>query len=261
MGCGWLGLPLAKSFITEGYSVYGTSTSKEKLTVLKKIGIHPFHISLSDTDIKGPISDFLDTCETLIVNVPPKLRGKGPKASYVGKMTLLLEHIKNSSVKQLIFVSSTSVYSDAQGTVTEEITPEPSSESGKQLLQSEQLFIGDQKIESTIVRFGGLIGPDRHPVSMLSRKESLKDGTAPVNLIHLNDCIRILVAIVEENQWGKTFNAVHPNHPKKQDYYVEKAKLKGLELPSYETSEDKIYKKITSSSLFLTKMYANFTSL
>jgi nucleoside-diphosphate-sugar epimerase len=261
MGCGWLGLPLAKSLVQEGYLVYGTTTSEEKLTLLEKEGIHPFHIALSDTEIRGPISNFLNSCETLIVNVPPKLRGSGPNASYVGKMKLVLNHIKDSTIKQVIFVSSTSVYGDTQGVVTEETIPQPTSESGRQLIVSEQLFKNQTKINPTIVRFGGLIGPDRHPVTLLVKKEFLTDGTAPVNLIHLNDCIRILSAIIKEDQWGETFNAVHPNHPEKQHYYPEKARFKGLKRPYYETSENKIYKTITSCKPFLTKLYADFTPL
>lgn len=261
MGCGWLGLALAKSLIQDGYFVHGTTTSEEKLTVLEKEGIHPFHITLSDTAIQGPITDFLNSCETLVVNVPPKLRGSGPNVSYVGKMRLLLNHIKESTLKQVVLVSSTSVYADTQGNVTEETIPKPTSESGRQLIESEQLFKHQTKINPTIVRFGGLIGPDRNPVTMLSRKEFLSDGTAPVNLIHKNDCIRILTAIIKEDQWGETFNAVHPNHPEKQHYYPEKAKSKGLKLPYYETSENKTYKTITSCKPFLAKLYADFTPL
>ena len=261
MGCGWLGFPLAKSFIQEGYSVYGTTTSKEKLEILENEGIHAFQITLSDTEIQGSITKFLNSCETLIVNVPPKLRGKGPKVSYVGKMQVLLEHIKDSTIKQVVFVSSTSVYGDTQYRVTEEIMPVPTSESGKQLIECEQLFKHQTKIDPTIVRFGGLIGPNRNPVTMLVKKKFLIDGTAPVNLIHLNDCIKILVAIVKEDQWGETFNAVHPNHPEKQHYYGAKAKSEGLELPFYETSNHKTYKTIDSYKSFLIKMHTNFTPL
>jgi nucleoside-diphosphate-sugar epimerase len=261
IGCGWLGLPLAKSLKVEGYSIFGTTTSKDKMNLLKKVGIQAFQIELSDSEIKGPITDFLNSCETLIINVPPKLRGPGPKASYVGKMQLLLEQLQNSTITHVVFVSSTSVYSDAQGTVTEETTPKPTSESGKQLLQCEQLFKKNNKIKTTIVRFGGLIGPDRHPITMLSGKENLKDGNAPVNLIHLNDCILIIKEIINQRQWGKTYNAVHPAHPTKRDYYTQKAIEKGLELPNYSSSLPKKYKIINFCSVFLTKISVNFTSL
>ncbi|MDC1274067.1 SDR family NAD(P)-dependent oxidoreductase, partial [Flavobacteriaceae bacterium] len=36
IGCGWLGLPLAKSLISNNYKVKGSTTRKNKLTVLNK---------------------------------------------------------------------------------------------------------------------------------------------------------------------------------------------------------------------------------
>lgn len=261
IGCGWLGLPLAKSLIAEGYSIFGTTTSKDKLRLLKKEGIHAFQIELSESEVKGPIQDFLKSCETLIVNVPPKMRESGPQTSYVEKMQQLLKQLQNSTIAHVVFVSSTSVYSDAQGTVTEETIPKPSSESGKQLLECEQLFANTTEFKSTIVRFGGLIGPDRHPITVLSGKQNLKNGDAPVNLIHLNDCIVIVKEIIKQQQWGKTFNAVHPAHPTKRDYYTQKAIEKNVEPPNYTASLPKTYKIIKFCSNFLIKMSANFTSL
>ena len=34
LGCGWLGLPLAKSLIKNNYTVYGTTTNKSKIELL-----------------------------------------------------------------------------------------------------------------------------------------------------------------------------------------------------------------------------------
>ncbi len=261
MGCGWLGLPLAKNLLAEGYTVNGTTTSEEKLPVLAKAGIHAFLISVSETEVDGDIQGFLNPCEIIIINVPPGLRGDGAKASYVGKMKCLLTHIKESPVKKVIFVSSTSVYGDEQGEVTEETLPIPTTESGKQLLESELLFKNSTGFKSSIVRFGGLIGPDRHPVTMLSGRKNLQNGDAPVNLIHLNDCILVLQRIINEEQWEATFNAVHPNHPQKQDYYTKKALERGLEPPKFLISPSKTHKIISSNNLYLTKMYSDFTSI
>lgn len=261
MGCGWLGFSLAKSLIREGYTINGTTTTEKKLSVLNKAGINAFHVSITETKIQGAIDDFLEPCEVLIINVPPGLRGIGAKESYVAKMQLLLEHIKASGVKKVIFVSSTSVYGDDQGEVTEENIPIPTTESGKQLLKSEDLFYNQADFKTTIIRFAGLIGPDRHPVTMLTGKENLKNGNAPVNLIHLNDCIFIIKQIIHQNQWGKLFNAVHPAHPSKELYYTQTAIVRGLEPPKYGTSIPKNHKTINSSSPFLAKIRSNFTSL
>jgi 3-hydroxyisobutyrate dehydrogenase-like beta-hydroxyacid dehydrogenase len=47
LGCGWLGLPLAKALLENGFAVKGSTTSQEKLSVLENSGIQPFLIALS----------------------------------------------------------------------------------------------------------------------------------------------------------------------------------------------------------------------
>ena len=260
MGCGWLGLPLAKALIKNGYDVHGTTTSKDKLPELEKEGINAYLISLSEEKIAGNISDFLADAEVLIINIPPKLRG-GNKENYVKKMQLLLESVKAAKTKKVIFVSSTSVYGNIEGEVTEETIPQPNTESGKQLLASEDLFKNTSELRTTIIRFGGLIGPDRHPINMLSGRKGLKNGNHPVNLIHLDDCISILSLVIKNNWWGEIFNAVYPLHPAKKEYYHQVAAKKGIILPEYGQKSQISGKEIDSSRLLYVKKYIFTTSI
>ena len=39
LGCGWLGEPLISSFLEEGFSVKGSTTSEEKIEMLEALGI------------------------------------------------------------------------------------------------------------------------------------------------------------------------------------------------------------------------------
>ncbi|WP_282159869.1 SDR family oxidoreductase [Ulvibacterium marinum] len=260
MGCGWLGLPLAKSFVDEGYSVHGSTTSEEKLPVLEKEGIQPFLISLSEEGPKGPVLHFLKDVDSIIINVPPKLRG-GNRENYIEKIRGLYNAVKASSVQKIVFVSSTSVYGDIDGEVTEDTLPKPHTESGRQLLTTEDIFRNDNQLYTTVVRFGGLIGPKRHPVTMLSGRTGLANGAAPINLIHLDDCIAILKKIVVQGWWNEVFNAVYPDHPPKAEYYSMEARKRGIPVPDY--SEDSVQKgkKVMSSSLILVKKYRFNTSI
>ncbi len=260
MGCGWLGLPLAKALITDGRPINGSTTSKEKLGNLKEAGIHPFLISLSEDGIEGDIEGFLSNVDALVINVPPKLRGNN-KENYVKKMQLLHEAILLFAVKKIIFVSSTSVYGDFDGEVTEKSTPEPVTESGRQLVVSEDIFRNDADFQATIVRFGGLIGPDRHPVRMLSGRKNISNGNAPINLIHLNDCIKIITEILEKNWWGETLNGVYPYHPTKQEYYTSKALGKGLQVPDFDCNASKSGKIVSSYTLTNVKDFTFTTTL
>ncbi|MDC6366182.1 MULTISPECIES: SDR family oxidoreductase [Flavobacteriaceae] len=250
LGCGWLGLPLAKRFISQDFKVYGTSTSLEKLQQLQKSGIHPYQIRLTENGINGDIQAFLSNVDILIINVPPKLRGEH-KESFIEKMKFLHAEIKKSDVSKVIFVSSTSVYGDTEGEIIEETPAGPATESGKQLLASEQLFIQNANLSTTIIRFGGLIGPHRHPVTMLTKRKGLSNGNHPVNLIHLEDCIHMISTIIEENYWNEIFNGVYPLHPTKKEYYTSEAEKRKIPAPNYDDQfANKLGKTVLSKNFF-----------
>jgi len=261
IGCGWLGLPLAKHLVNDGYNVYGTTTSLDKLDQLKNFGIIPFQVRISEDKIEGDVQGLLVNVDILIVNVPPKLRGKGPKENYVKKMALLHAHLKNTAVKKVIFISSTSVYGDIDGKVDEDTTPKPSTESGKQLLQSENIFLNDENLKTTVIRFGGLIGLNRHPVTMLSGRENLKNGNAPINLIHLDDCIGIINKVITLESYTKIFNAVYPYHPSKKSYYTQKALKLNIEPPHYQDNNKEKSGKIIICKHFSVNFYRFSTSI
>lgn len=260
LGCGWLGLPLAESFLKDGYKVYGTTTSEEKLLNLEQKGISPFLVSFSENGVKGNITGFLSQINMLIINIPPKLRGEN-KENYVQKMTLLHQSVKAANITKIIFVSSTSIYGDISGKVTEMTTPKPVSDSGKQLLISEELFVNDPSLKTTIVRFGGLIGKDRHPAHFLSGRKGISNGSDPINLIHLDDCIRIIKAIIENAWWNETFNGVYPLHSSKKEYYTTECIKKGLPIPSYEGGNSQGGKCIQSHNLLHEKSFRFKTSI
>jgi len=256
LGCGWLGLPLAKSLIAKRrYFVNGSTTSENKLSILKDAGINPFLVALESESISETINDFLAESEILIIDIPPKLRGNIPETSassrkvFVEKIENLIPFIEKSTIKKVLFVSSTSVYGDENGIITEETIPNPETESGKQLLLAEALLQKNQNFETTILRFGGLIGEDRHPVKFLAGKENLENPDAPVNLIHQNDCIEIIEAIIQQSKWNEVFNAAAPFHPTRQEYYTQKAKEQNLILPKFSSEKSNITKVISSEKV------------
>lgn len=248
LGCGWLGLPLAKSLLEKGFSVNGSTTSLEKITVLEKAGISPFQINLFEDSIEGNIDLFLSYSEVLIIDIPPKLRGNSSE-NFVTKIQNIIPFIEKSSVEKVIFVSSTSVYSDDNSIITEETKPNPDTESGKQLLEAEQLLQKNSNFQTTIVRFGGLIGEDRHPIKFLAGRKNIENPEGPINLIHQVDCIGIIEAIYETNSWQETYNAVTPYHPIRKEYYTHKAIELNLPLPEFDESKISIGKTILSDKV------------
>jgi len=184
------------------------------------------------------------------LNIPPGLR-RNPDANYVGQIESLIPHIEASSIQKVIFVSSTSVYADEMSfpEITEQSKPNPTSESGKQLLIVEEMLQKNPNFECTVLRFAGLFGNDRHPAKQLSGKTKLQNAEAPVNLIHLSDCIDIILKIIQQDCFGETFNASTSPHPSKSSYYLSICKAMNLALPSYDFSRESKGKIIISHKL------------
>jgi nucleoside-diphosphate-sugar epimerase len=258
LGCGWLGLPLAKALQAKEFSVKGSTTSEEKMAVLEKIGIQPFQINLTPTLSKeegAKTIDFLFDAEILIIDIPPKLRGN-LNENFVSKIENIIPIIEKSTVEKVLFVSSTSVYGEANGIVTEATIPNPDTEGGKQLLQVERLLQSNTSFQTTILRFGGLIGEDRNPVKFLAGKTNLEDPDAPINLIHQDDCIGVMLQIIATHSWGETYNAVAPQHPSRAEYYTQKALEKKLALPIFNRDLPSVGKTILSDKV---QMVLNYT--
>jgi nucleoside-diphosphate-sugar epimerase len=254
LGCGWLGFPLAKKLIEIGFEVKGSTTTENKLTVLKSNKIVPYLLELTEHKISESISDFLDNSDILIIDIPPGLRKITEATSektFVNKIKTLLPFMENSTIEKVIFISSTSVYADTAtiSTVTEESVLHPDTESGKQLVEVENLLRNNSNFQTTIIRFGGLIGEDRNIVKMLTGKTNVANPDAPINLIHQQDCIEIICEILKQNCWNETFNAVAPNHPTRKKYYTEKAKQLHLTAPLFNENETNFGKIVSSEKL------------
>ena len=253
LGCGWLGLPLAKSLLSKGYEVKGSTTSESKLEVLKNAGILPFQIQLEEHQIIGNMEDFLKETDVLVIDIPPGLRREtstSNEMTFVNKVKTLIPFIEKSGIQKVVFVSSTSVYGDSKNfstalEVTEETKPNPDTESGKQLVIAETLLQSNEHFKTTVIRFGGLLGDDRHPINFLAGRTNVENPEAPVNMIQREDCIGIIektldLARNDNWEWNQTFNAVAPYHPTRKSYYHKKAEIFNLPLPTFaEDSESK----------------------
>ena len=248
LGCGWLGIPLAEALIKNGFSVSGSTTSIEKISFLNNLGVEPFLLSIEGNTIKGDVLSFLKESSVLIINIPPKLRGNLAD-NFVEKIAVLIPFIEKSNVEKVLFVSSTSVYGDSNKTVFETTIPFSDGENGKQLLASEKLLQENKNFKTTVIRFGGLIGKERHPVTFLAGRNNLENPNAPINLIHQDDCIGIILKILKSNFWNETLNAVAPFHPTREEYYTKKAKKFNLEPPIFTHSKPSIGKTIASDLL------------
>jgi nucleoside-diphosphate-sugar epimerase len=217
IGCGWLGLPLAETLLMRGYTVKGTTTTEDKLQTLKKKGIDSYlvHFGLPNPAQAIGILD----CDVLIINIPPGSRSPGGPESYHRMADYLTDEIPGSRINKVILVSSTSVYSETNRSLSEGDIPEPDSVTGKLLLEVENQFLELEQKKVCVLRASGLVGPERHPGRFFRNKGLIPNGLAPVNLIHREDVIGIIIKLIESKNTQGIYNACSPLHPTKQDFY------------------------------------------
>ena len=230
LGCGWYGKALAVDLIKKGITVKGSTTSAEKIALLEEDGIRPYLVNLSPEN--KVIEDVFFTCDILWISIPPKARsGKGME--YIAQISELVGLINSHSIKQVVLISSTAVYGDNNIIMTELDEPNPDSESGKIMLQAEIILKRETSFTTTIIRYAGLIGPCRDPVRFFAVKTDIPNCDAPVNLIHLKDCLGISRATIEKQAFGGIFNAAAPQHPSRAEFYTQAAQRSGLEKPQF----------------------------
>ncbi|HCN84896.1 MAG TPA: NAD(P)-dependent oxidoreductase [Sphingobacteriaceae bacterium] len=227
LGCGWMGYPLAKELLTKGYSVKGSTTSPDKLSLMRQDRIDPFLVQF-DPDIVTDREGFFDS-DLLIIAIPPK---NNPE-KYLLQVQTIIRNIQGHPIKNIIYFSSTSVYGNTNKIVDEEDIAMPDTPSAKVMRSVEDVLLNHSSFKTTVIRFGGLVGPERHPGRFLAGKTDVQNGFAPVNLIYLDDCIGIISSILENNLFGKIVNACSPDHPSRKDYYTLAAQIAGLTEPQF----------------------------
>ena len=232
LGCGWLGKPLALSFLEDGYVVKGSTTSDNKIENLENLGIETHLVNISEFE---EYDDFLQS-DILIITITSK---------DIDGFENLISQIKESSIQKVIFISSTSVYPSLNRVMTEDdevIKSNP-------LTEIENLFRENTFFETTIIRFSGLFGGDRHPANWFKNGRKIPQPKGYVNMIHREDCIEIIHEVINQNSWNETFNACANHHPTRREFYTLAKLSMDFEVPEFEENEILKWKIISSDKI------------
>ncbi|MFD1314743.1 NAD(P)-binding domain-containing protein [Namhaeicola litoreus] len=232
LGCGWLGEPLAKELLKQGFEIKGSTTSKEKLKRFSEVGIKPYLIKMDDEI--SDLSNFL-VCEILIIAITSK---------NIQGFTYLKEQIDHSNISKVLFISSTSVYPLPNDWVTES-TPVLDTP----LAKIERLLNSSNQFNTTILRLAGLISEDRHPGNFFRNGKVIRDPENFVNMIHREDCIAIIKQLIFHDLWGNVYNACADAHPSKREYYGKLINEYRNELPVFEEGNSFEWKKVSNAKI------------
>lgn len=241
VGCGWLGSALAQQLIKEGVAVLATRSNSDNTAQLQSEGVEAKVLSLPAE--QGRLnSHVIFNQQCLVIAITPQFR-QG-RLDYAEKVQQLVVGAKaSSSVEKIILLSSSAIYNGLSGLVDENNKLDFSADKVSLLSQAEQAVLlfneSNDKLTNRngyVLRLSGLVGPSRHPGKFLLNGRMLKSPQAIVNLIHQQDAIGLIQALLTSDLTGGIFNGVSPTQVTKKQYY--QAAATALKLPAPVFEED-----------------------
>ncbi len=255
VGIGWLGFFIAKERFKKGWQVVGTTRTNQKKEVLEKYVTHQVVYNLEDISEETHELECILNTNWLILTIPPS-----SSPHYTENIVGLVTQLKRYNPKaNVIYLSSISVYGEQQGVISEQSPIQPITENAMKIAKLEERLNYLLRDKLFILRLGGLIGEDRHPINFLSGRK-LKKPDQPVNLVHQEDVVRLIAEIMDEGLLSGLYNVCSPEHPDKSAYYSWVATQKKIAPPTFSFSEKKVDKVVTCETIKETNFQFKYPS-
>ena len=227
IGAGWLGLPLASHLRQLGHKLVLSRREIARVEQLTTEKWTAFSFQLGEC-----LPDELSQSSIAVINIPPGRKSFDPETFFANIRKLCID-LQRNNTKNIIFISTTSVYGDKQGLVNELTECYPVTNSGKIHLEIERFIHALMPKQATVLRLAGLVGDTRHPAKSLSGKQQIPNPNQAVNLIHRDDVITAIQAIIDKQLWGHTLHLAATSHPKRKEYYCWSTTQLGLPPPEF----------------------------
>ncbi|QYM68809.1 SDR family oxidoreductase [Pseudomonas sp. So3.2b] len=207
-GCGDVGSRLASQLLAAGWEVHGLRRNVSRLPE-GVIGIAGdlFKKDCPDTWPIGGV-DYLVYCAAATDHDEA-----GYRKAYVEGLQHVLEWLDDygQQPKQLVFVSSSSVYGQQNGEWVDEASPTQAlGYSGQVMLEAEQVAF-DSGIPATTVRLTGIYGPGREWLLSQVRQGYRVAVEPPLygNRIHVDDAAGLLAFLLQHVEQGGSLDKVY----------------------------------------------------
>jgi nucleoside-diphosphate-sugar epimerase len=237
LGCGCLGRVVARRWLDAGHPV--AALTRSRADELRSLGIEPVIGDVTDPGLRLPAADVL-----LYAVGMDRSAGQSMREVYVGGLTNVLSALPD--VRRFVYVSSTSVYGQADGGWVDESSPtEPAEESGRVVLECERL-LRERRPDAIVLRFAGIYGPGRViRRTAVERGEALAtDPDGWLNLIHVEDGASAVVAAAERGEPGATYNVADDRPATRREFYTEMAALLGTPVPQFAPMAERTNRRV-----------------
>lgn len=221
VGCGDLGLRVARLLLARGTPVHGVVRSPARAEALRAQGLHAHVVDLD-------AAADLPAAERVYWFAPPPASGHtDPRLAHA------LDRLAQPP-RRLVYVSTSGVYGDCGGRWIDEDEPlKPQSDRGRRRLDAEQRLAASAIPEVVVLRVPGIYGPGRLPLERLRRGVPvIADDQSPwTNRIHADDLAQAAVAAMERGRPGAAYNVSDGRPSTMTDYFSRCARLLGLPEP------------------------------
>jgi len=211
-GCGYVGQATADLFHEAGWTVEGWTGSRESAG---RLAGKPYPVYALDITERVQVCTCAGTFDAVIHCASS---GGGNADTYhqvyLNGVRNLLDRFDSSMV---VFTSSSSVYAQTDGSwVTEESETKPTRETGRTLLEAENLVLARGGI---VARLAGIYGPGRS--ALLSKFLSGEATVDPesdrfINQVHRDDIAAALFFLLDRQPQGKQIYNVVDDQPIRQ---------------------------------------------
>lgn len=216
VGCGDIGLRLARRLMAEGTPVAALARSSQSVQALEASGIKPYPGDLDATDPPLSLPGAIDTLYYLAP--PPSTGNVDPR---IVRALSALEH----PPRRLIYISTSGVYGDCDGAWIDETAPlQPKTDRARRRLAAEMEVQGyglRTGCEVLVLRVPGIYGDGRLPETRIRQGLPVIDPLeAPFsNRIHAEDLAEACLKARHAGTPGQAYNISDGQPSTMTDYF------------------------------------------